>query len=60
MFKERGISVMVKYNLGILLKYYQNLTIKIPNEKFGKLTNFQRVCRFIRISLVEKLKEGLF
>jgi len=51
---------MVKYHLGILLKYYQNLTIKIPNGKFGKLTNFQRVCRFIRINPVEKLKEGLF
>lgn len=51
---------MVKYHLGILLKYYQNLTIKIPNGKFGQLTNFRRVYRFIRINPVEKLKEGLF
>lgn len=50
---------MAKCHLGILLKYYQNLPIKVPNGKFGKPTNFQSVHRFIRINPVEKLKEKL-
>lgn len=51
---------MVKYHLGILLKYYQNLTIQIPNVKFGKLTMLSNCMLIHKVDPYGEIKRGFF